>query len=241
MNRKPLIGITSYTYRDKMGLYSRVFADYSRSVIEAGGIPFILPLVSDPSLAGEYLDRIDGLLLSGGEDITPLHYGESPHEQVRCVNPARDLWELVLTGEALSRDMPLFGICRGHQMLNVACGGSLYQHVNGQKVTDRAHMMDNTEMHHLIHRVTLEEGTLLADCFDDREIMVNTFHNQAVKESGKGLVVTARSEDGIIEGQEMPGRSYVMSVQWHPEALTERHPSFRKLFSNFVEACHSEG
>jgi putative glutamine amidotransferase len=241
MNRKPLIGITSYTYRDKMGLYSRVFADYSRSLIGAGGIPVILPQVSDPSLTGEYLDRIDGLLLSGGEDITPLHYGESPRSQVRSVNPPRDLWELALTREALSRDMPLFGICRGHQILNVACGGSLYQHVNAQKVTDRAHMMDGTEMHHLIHRVSLKEGTLLAACFEDREILVNTFHNQAVWEIGKGLVVTARSEDGLIEAQEMPGRSYVMSVQWHPEALTEGHPPFRKLFSNFVTACQSAG
>ena len=237
MNKKPIIGITSYTYREKAGYYSRVFANYSRSVIEAGGLPFILPQVPDPSLAGEYLDRIDGLLLSGGADISPVHYGEQPLREVQSMNPERDEWELALTREALNRDMPVFGICRGHQMLNVAAGGSLYQHVNAQNCTDKGHMLTGTEMHHLTHKVTIADDTLLAACFGEKEILVNTFHNQAVKEPGKGLIITARSEDGIVEALEMSGKKYVMSVQWHPEALTEKHPRFLRLFENFVKAC----
>jgi len=237
MKRRPVIGITAYQYRDTMGYYTRVFANYSRSVSEAGGLPFILPPLTDLALAGEYLDRIDGLLLTGGDDICPLHYGEQPLPEVQRMNPERDAWELALAGGALDRDMALFGICRGHQLINVACGGSLHQHVNGQGVTDRGHMLLGTEMHHLTHTVLIGEGTLLSECFAEKKILVNSFHNQAVKETGKGLTVTARSEDGLAEALEMPGKRYVLGVQWHPEALTEKHPPFRKLFEKFVSAC----
>jgi putative glutamine amidotransferase len=234
--KKPTIGITSYTYRHPRGLYSRVFADYSRSVINAGGIPFLLPQVENPDLAEEYLSRIDGLLLSGGEDILPLYYGEQPIREVQQMNPDRDEWEIALTRKAVEADLPVFGICRGIQVLNVALGGSLYQHVNSQNQTNNAHMVTSTAMCHLVHSVTIEPGTLLAACFKNSEILVNSFHNQSVKDLGAGLTVSARSADGLVEGIEYPEKRYVMGVQWHPEALTEKYPLFLKLFEAHVDA-----
>jgi len=231
---KPLVGITLGD-GEKAGLHA-MREDYLRSVEQAGAIPVVLPAV-DPGDVPSLLDRFDGVLLSGGVDVDPVLYGQAAHPRLGKVNRRRDDFELALTREALRRDVPILAICRGHQVLNVATGGTLVQDVASLVEGAMRHDASGPRWRRA-HAVEVTSPSLLREVLGQGTLSVNSFHHQAVDRIGKGLVVTARCPvDGVVEGLEMPSRRFVVAVQWHPESFWNRPRSFQGLFDAHVEAC----
>jgi putative glutamine amidotransferase len=181
----------------------------------AGGLAFLLP--PDDEAAehpAELLDRLDGLMLAGGRDVDPLSYGARPDPETGEPSPERDRFELALATAALDRDLPLLGVCRGMQMLNVACGGTLVQHLEGELCARHRH----TPGVFSDHDVVLEPGSLAARAAGGERVAVRSHHHQALGELGEGLVATGRSpEDGIVEAVELPAKRFALGVLWHPE------------------------
>jgi putative glutamine amidotransferase len=230
---RPLVGITIgyskepefFTLRD----------DYVRAVEKAGGLPVVLA-PGRPDDAADLLSRLDGLLLTGGADVDPVLYGEEAHETVTRVIPERDAFEIGLCREALRKDRPLLAICRGHQVLNVATGGTLIQDIPSQVSGAFDHDPDR-ERWETAHEVRILPRTRLREILGAETIAVNSFHHQAVRDLGQGLVVSAASiVDGVIEGIEAPGRRLAVGVQWHPEAFWDRPRDFQPLFEALVKA-----
>ena len=216
--------------------------DYLHAISKAHGLPSIVasgftnPLDEAEQLAGEILDNCDGLMLSGGTDVDPKIFGEVPHTALGRVDPPRDPFEITLAREAVRRDMPILGICRGLQVLNVALGGTLIQDIPSD-VPDAATHETGENRVEIAHEVTIEAGSKLASLLSTTRVGVNSFHHQAAKRLGDGLIRSALCpDDGIIEGLEMPDRDFVVAVQWHPENFWKTSPVFDGLFSGFVEA-----
>lgn len=232
--KSPIIGLTpqiDYT----TGEY-KIGAPYTDCLLRAGAVPFLFPLTDNDAKIAQLLALCDGILLTGGHDIHPSYYGEQ--KQVFCNEPVplRDTLEMILVPMAIQSEKPLLAICRGIQVLNVACGGTLYQDIGAQGVTDKPHRQPNTPE---AHTVTCLEGTLAANVFGTAPIAVNTLHHQAIKDVGKGLRVAAYSEDGLIEAIDMPTHPFVLGVQWHPEMLAAQSDRQMELFRRFVAAAKS--
>lgn len=232
---KPVIGVTAGLLRE---LPNRDWIwntnDYFRAVQRGGGIPMLLPFVETEAEAAEVLDRIDGLLLSGGDDLDPLLYGEMPHPKNGSVSPERDTTEMAYARTALRRNMATLGICRGHQVLAVAFGGTLWQDIPSQVPTAMQHQQAAPRWF-ASHPVLVAPGTRLAAILGV-ECRVNTYHHQSVKEAPPGWVVSAVAPDGIIEAIEHPGYHFALSVQWHPENFQGRPANFDALFRAFIKA-----
>jgi putative glutamine amidotransferase len=186
---------------------------YTDAIQAAGGMGLLLPPDDTAAEApGQLLDMLDALVLAGGSDVDPAAYGALPHEEIGPTTPVRDRFELALAYGALERDMPLLGICRGMEVLNVACGGTLDQHI------DRLDLHRHTRGVFGDHEVRLEPGSLAARAVGAERTVVKSHHHQGIGELGEGLTVSAWSEpDGLVEGFEMPGRDFVLGVLWHPE------------------------
>lgn len=192
------------------------FSDYSHAVVAAGGVPVGL---SRDAPVEAVVERMDGLVLSGGADIDPARYGKELSADCGTVEDERDAWELALFGAALERGVPVFGVCRGIQLVNVACGGTLVQHL--QPEAGDGHSRLDVARDEVVHTVKLVPGSLAATLYGT-EIAVNSLHHQAVDEVGTGAIASGHSPDGTVEALEMPGRP-VFAVQWHPEML-RAHP-----------------
>jgi putative glutamine amidotransferase len=233
---RPVIGITLGD-GDRPGYHS-MRADYARSVARSGAAPVVLPpLPADHAAA--LLERVDGLLLSGGVDVDPALYGQPRHPKLGRVDRERDDFELALAREALRRDLPILAICRGQQLLNVATGGTLYQDLPSQLEGALGHEAAGRRTR-LSHPVEVTPGSKLAEILGPGPLSVNSFHHQAVERLGDGLVVSGRSPaDGVIEAVEMNGRSFVVAVQWHPESFWNEAVSFQALFDAHVAACRA--
>ncbi|UOF91296.1 gamma-glutamyl-gamma-aminobutyrate hydrolase family protein [Fodinisporobacter ferrooxydans] len=241
---KPLIGLTGY-YLDQSetgknrqrGLPGQDMAmfsyDYARSIERAGGIPVMLPIL-EPSSIGKLLERLDGLLFAGGADVNPLHYGEAPKAYLGSVEEERDTFELLLAGQALLRDMPIFGICRGLQILNVAQGGSLYQDLQQEMGPEHFHAHEQYRKWQATHTVRISPQSRLYQAVGQSELMVNSYHHQGIKLLGNGFAATAHSADGVIEAIESQTHRFVVAVQWHPEMMSEKHPLQQQLFDSFI-------
>jgi putative glutamine amidotransferase len=231
---RPAIGIT-ISYDDRRPGFFSLRGDYVRSIEQAGGVPLILA-PGRPEDAAELLQRLDGLLLSGGSDVDPALYGEAPHPRLGRVIRERDLFELALVREALRRDLPLLAVCRGHQVLNVACSGTLVQDIPSQVARGGAHDAP-LERWERAHEVAVRRGTRLHAILGKDSVAVNSFHHQAIEKPGAGLAVSAVSEpDGVIEGIEAPAHRFVVGVQWHPEGFWRDADGFQPLFDAFVQA-----
>ncbi|QEK13675.1 gamma-glutamyl-gamma-aminobutyrate hydrolase family protein [Crassaminicella thermophila] len=237
---KPIIGITTFWENRPQKLYNLVSYHYIRSVHMAGGIPILIPLMDDKIAGYEYIKSIDGLILSGGEDISPIVYGENPIEQVKLICDERDGFEINLFLEALKNNLPILGICRGIQIMNVALGGTLYQDIHAQRENTLGHYPKDTPVHNLYHQVHVKNESKIYNVFRQNEIRVNSFHHQAIKEIGNELIETAWAADGIIEAVEHIHKKFVVGVQWHPEDLTVHHPIFLKLFKALIEASKKQ-
>jgi len=209
--------------------------DYVRSVEQAGGMAVLLP-PGAPADAAPLLDRLDGLLLSGGADVDPALYGQAPHPKLGRVVRNRDEFELALCREALRRDRPLLAICRGQQVLNVATGGTLIQDIPSV-IAGAVDHDPPVERWDAVHEVGLLQGSRLRAILGRDRLAVNSFHHQAVDVLGAGLVASAHSVgDGVVEGVEEPGRRFAVGVQWHPEAFWRESQAFGSLFDALVQA-----
>jgi putative glutamine amidotransferase len=240
---RPIIGIPCHA-DFRAGSGRPVYCNnrvYTHAIEQAGGIPLLIPLLHDVSALEELLPRLDGLLLSGGVDIQPYHYGEEPDASLDEGDPRLDKLELAVTKLALEAAMPLLGICRGMQLLNVALGGDLYQDIRDQYPGAIQHCNRDYPRSHITHRVYVEPGSRMEAVLGTREFGVNSLHHQAVKHAGKGVRISGRAEDGVAELLEVEGYTFVLAVQCHPEEIYMSEPVCARLFKAFVQACSSHG
>ncbi|WP_039042122.1 gamma-glutamyl-gamma-aminobutyrate hydrolase family protein [Sporosarcina sp. ZBG7A] len=233
---KPIIGITSDI--DEKG-ETFLKADYSRAILRAGGLPVVLPAGLED--IEEICNRIDGLLLTGGEDVNPIVFGEEPKRELGKIAPERDTMEIAIAKCAIGKNIPVLGICRGHQVLNVALGGTIYQHIYSDLEGPLNQHKQQADRNYPTHTVVVDEGSRLSTYAGGKEILVNSLHHQAVNAIPKPLVVTGIAKDGIIEALESTEHKFVMSVQWHPEALSNRgDKTSLRIFEGFVEASNQQ-
>ncbi len=212
-------------------------ATYTRAVQRAGGTPVVIPPMMLETDWPVLIDRLDGLLLSGGEDIAPARYGQALEPWTGLVDEERDHTELGLVRAWLARSKPLLAICRGHQVLNVALGGTLYQDIMTQVTAALDHAyVTSRPMENSVHDVDIEKGSALARILGGHRFAVNSAHHQAVWQPGQGLGVVARASDGIVEGIELADYPFCVGVQWHPEAMLKVSDSMLPLFEAFVAA-----
>jgi len=231
---KPIIGITCFY--DYGNVRQHQNDTYINAVVKAGGIPVLLPCLKSISDILQHLDVVQGLIISGGPDADPVFFGEEPHPALGNVNPAMDSYELPVIQEALKRNMPLLGICRGEQMLSIATGGTLIQDIASVKSNCLKHRQD-APREYRTHSVTVAPGSKLAQILGAGEIKVNTFHHQAVKDVPKGFRVSAIAPDGIIEAIESEQHCFALGVQWHPECMWNVDNNYDPLFNALIGAA----
>ncbi|HXY29182.1 MAG TPA: gamma-glutamyl-gamma-aminobutyrate hydrolase family protein [Gemmatimonadaceae bacterium] len=230
----PIIGVTAGTRMDDGARRVRLTESYLRSIENAGAVPLVVAPLRSVAEAARILDAVDGLLLTGGEDVDPSRYGEAAHPTVTS-NAERDATEIALVEGAHARRMPTLAICRGIQLLNVALGGSLIQDIPSQRPSEFVHASPGARDART-HPVEIEAGSQLAHIVGATHLDVNSFHHQSIGRPAEGLRVTAWAPDGIVEGAEWRGDDWwAVAVQWHPEELTfDSKPWDRGLFAGFV-------
>jgi putative glutamine amidotransferase len=251
---RPIIGIPTQTLQSIGGVSAEIPPSwvmsqrYILTLTDAGALPWMIPLVTDDETLRGIYESLDGVFLPGGADIDPVSYGTAPHPMCDKTDRDRDRVELALARWAIPDGKPLLGVCRGMQLVNVAAGGTLYQdlsaeYTNGIKhdyfpFGGRGHTRD-----YLAHEIRIVDGSRLARLFGPAPIKVNSMHHQGVRDLGANLDATAYAPDGLVEALEGTGSSYLLGVQWHPEALTEKDEATRRLFAEFVEAAgeHKQG
>jgi putative glutamine amidotransferase len=217
----------------------RKLEDYRQSILHVGGEPRVLEASADVEQA---IAGIDGLMLTGGDDVAPSRYGEAAHETVTEAEAGRDEFEVALVAAARARNLPILAICRGIQVLNVACGGTLVQDIPSQVTGALPHSLPvpQHQPYDLAHEIWVDKDSLLARLMRERlvdeALEVNSRHHQAVKDVAKGFVATATAPDGVIEAIEDPAARFCLGVQWHPENFF-RTGEFRALFEGFLEAA----
>lgn len=234
----PLIGITTSRVLNKSNIYVMSTPEaYVQAVYHAGGLPVLIPLgIADADLEA-MLERLDGVLFTGGGDVAPERYGGQPHPRVYDVDLDRDRVELKLVKLAVERQMPFLGICRGFQVINVALGGTLYEDILDQHAGALKHdYFPGYPRDQLTHPVKITSGSRLAEMLGLTEVEVNSLHHQGVRQVSPELSLTAQAPDGIPEAVELPGHPFGLAVQWHPEWLQAYAP-MRSLFEAFVGAA----
>ena len=216
---------------------------YLHAIESVGGIPSLIHLTADIEVLRAHYERCDGILFAGGDDVDPSRYGEEPHPHLHKTRPLQDMVELTLAGWARTDEMPLFGVCRGIQLLNVAFGGTLYQDIPSQVEGsfDHGESDKRKEWTYLAHDITIDEHSWLAEQLGATSVAVNTLHHQAIKDIAPGLRIVARASDGVIEAAEGVGRQFVAAVQCHPETLWESADSrWQRVFAAFVRRCQQQ-
>ena len=233
----PLIGITTHApdAPDRADL-DRLLHNIVRGVERAGGLPALIPPALDPATAQSLYQRLDGLLLAGGGDVDPALYGADGHPAVDGVDSARDWIEVALARQAVRESRPLFGICRGAQILNVALGGTLYRAIEEHPGAQRHTYFPGLPYDYLAHPVQVQEDSTLARIVGQPVLMVNSLHHQACNLVAPGLRVVAAAPDGMVEAVEIVDHPFGLAVQWHPEGLPD-DPAMQGLFQAFVRAC----
>ena len=240
---RPIIGITcSRSIGGRWSDYSLghfkeyAFDAYSQAVLGCGGAPLLIPISQNKSSLASVLRVLDGLILSGGPDINPRFYKETPRDGLKDVDDAQDETEVAVACQALAAGLPLFGICRGLQVLNVAMGGTLYQDISRQ-VPAAINHTPRTDRSVVSHRVRIEPGLRLHAIIKRRTLWVNSNHHQAIRDLAPGLKVGAVAPVGIVEALEDPRQPFVLGVQWHPEGLWHKDRPAKSLFKAFITAA----
>jgi putative glutamine amidotransferase len=245
MVRRPVIGVATQTLpavpgeRPPCWVMGRSYVEELRKV---GGVPWVIPLLPhDPDTLHAIFERLDGVFITGGADVDPACYGEQKSPLCGAIDPDRDAVEIALLRHALGRNLPVFAVCRGIQILNVTCGGTLYQDIAGQVPAALKHdhfpTPDNPSRKFLAHDITVKSGSRLGRILGEAVVPVNSMHHQAIKDLAPNLAPTAYAPDGVIEGVEGTNGQYLVAVQWHPEELTESMPGMQRLFSTFIDAA----
>lgn len=233
MGKRPLIGISgSHNAEDHL---LSIKETYTQAVFRAGGLPILLPETADETQVCEMLDHLDGLILAGGGDILPSRFGEETLPECGVIDESRDIFELLITPLALKRQMPVFGICRGVQVLAVALGGTLYQDIPSQCSLPEANHRQSAPYSAFHHTVHFTEGSLFARIVGTTQMPTNSMHHQSVKDPGKHLIVEGKTEDGVIEALRHKDDDGVFGVQFHPEYLAEHSAYAARLFEHFVK------
>lgn len=232
----PIIGITTNQSTNANGQPTiMLMQSYVKAIMQAGGIPVLIPsLIAEDGWDALYA-RLDGILFSGGGDIALEYFPGDPHPRIDDVDPERDSVELKMLQAAASDGKPFLGICRGCQVMNVALGGTLYTHIPDQFPNALDHSYPGNMRTVLVHEVKIEEGTHIADIYGEPIIKVNSLHHQGLKDIAASLRVAAHASDGLVEAIELPDHPFGLAVQWHPEWLTDQE-STRNLFRKFVKA-----
>ena len=232
---QPKIAIFASVDAERAGA---VLHTYVHSIEEAGGLPLLIPYMKHSALLDEVTDLCDGFLFTGGGDLDPNFFGEPTSPHCGKIEPLRDEWDFASAHRALTSGKPILGICRGIQVLNVALGGTLYQDIPTEYKTEIFHSQTNG-LHAYSHSIRIVEGSPLHALLGKSEIKGNSFHHQAIKALGRGLVPCAYAEDGIIEAVYSVEHPYLRAYQWHPERLFDADLYHKKIFSEFVGACRS--
>jgi putative glutamine amidotransferase len=231
--QKPMIGIVPLYDETKESYW--MLPGYMKGIEEAGGIPVMLPLTTDRETILALADTFAGFLFTGGHDVNPNLYGE--HAEPVCGRPCeeRDVMEAILFERAVALDKPIFGICRGIQLFNALLGGTLYQDLPSQFQSEKQILHKQTPPYDQpVHMVTLEKDSPLFTILKEESLLVNSYHHQGIKRLAEPLVCAATAEDGLIEAVTMPGKRFVLAVQWHPEFIFQKD---LRLFEAFVQSC----
>jgi len=248
MHTRPVIGVPTQTLHTLPGIPGTMPASwvmshrYIRVLASLGAVPIMIPLLDDDAdaLRGIY-DTMDGLFIPGGADIDPASYGAERHPRCEEGDPPRDRVELSLLRLALEEKKPVFGVCRGVQLLNLAAGGSLYQDIADQFIGCIKHdyfpFDGQYQRDYLAHHVDVTGETRLGDIVGSATMPVNSMHHQGIRDLAEGLVATAYAPDGLVEAAEGSGDHFLVGVQWHPEVLIENHPANKRLFTSFLDAA----
>ena len=231
---KPLIGVTPLydSKTDKWWMQLPYMAHLEAN----GAIPVMIQPTANLSTLEDTLKSLDGVLLTGGPDVNPAYYGEKILPACEYICKERDEIDCFIAKRAMELDMPLFGICRGHQVINATLGGALYQDIPsqvGDKINHRPRLADD----YLAHEVTLKKGSVMAKCLGAEKIAVNSFHHQSIKTPAPGLEIVATSSDGVVEAVVHKEKRFTWGVQWHPEKFKTDNEISIKLFSAFIAAC----
>lgn len=243
---RPLIGITAYNYIKPTTdwRYDVCYGKNAAAIENAGGLPVLIPSMVSLDTLREIYERLDGVLLPGGGDINPERYQSEPETDIKLydISDERDAMEIAMAQWAIADDLPVFGICRGIQVLNVALGGSLTQDIPARITTTLRHGITSPQeeaRNTILHDVHISENTLLASIIgaDHPTVPVNSLHHQALRDVAPNATISATSPDGIIEGIELPEKQFVLAVQWHPEDLVDDDKRMENLFTSFVASA----
>lgn len=227
---KPKIGIIVCGFIEQNQFVAN---PYIQSVRYSGGIPLILPLIRSDRILEEYISLCDGFLFCGGNDITPLLFGQEPQNGNGKTNITLDLFQIRIMKQILETEKPVFAICRGMQVLNVACGGTIYQDLSLQPGKHLDHMQQSYSRQEVSHKIFVTAKSQLRDYIGNC-LFVNSYHHQSLDEVGKNLTVSATASDHTIEAIEMPSHPFAIGVQWHPESMYRSSSEMRELFGNFI-------
>ncbi|MCS7175291.1 gamma-glutamyl-gamma-aminobutyrate hydrolase family protein [Pseudothermotoga sp.] len=230
---RPIIGVTCSVDQDAL----RLNMNYYQALEKAGVLPILIPILQHPENLFQLAEILDGILFSGGVDIDPHHYGEEPRMGLGQITPDRDEIEIELCKIFFEKKKPIFGICRGVQLINVALGGTLHQDVKSELKDVLKHYQE-APAYAPTHTVFIERDSLVFSIVGSEKLLVNSFHHQAIKMVSPFLKVVARASDGVIEAVESFDQDhFVLGVQWHPERMFEKHIEHFKLFDRFVKEC----
>lgn len=237
----PLIGITTGSVLSQNGVYEHTLSDkYVQAVLRAGGVPVIIPAGQENGRLMQLVERLDGLLLSGGGDIAPAHFNGRLHPAIYGIDENRDALEIKLVRMAAQQGLPFLGICRGAQVIDVALGGSLYTHISAQKpgAEEHSHRTD-APRDKISHVVKIKPGSLLSALVGGTELAVNSLHHQGIDSIPTNLAPVAHAADGLVEAVELRNHRFGLGVQWHPEWLTES-PGNQAIFQGFIRAAEKD-
>lgn len=233
MGKRPVIGISGSHLIAENRL--SIHENYLKTILKAGGMPLLLPETVDQSVMADMLEEIDGLLLAGGGDILPARFGEETLPECGAPDAQRDAFELDITPMALDRHMPILGVCRGVQVLNVALGGSLYQDIQSQCHMFRGNHYQPMPYHVPVHEVFFTKDGFFSKLIGQPSMMTNSMHHQSIKALAPSLRIEGATEDGIIEAVSLKDDDAVFGVQFHPEYLVDQNDAAFKIFEHFVK------
>ena len=209
---------------------------YVDSVVRAGGVPFIMPICEDENIIKKMIENVDGVIMTGGVDIHPFRFNEEPNPKIGEISKERDDFDFLIMKHAFEKNKPIFGICRGIQLINVFFGGTLIQDINSQKNTNILHSQ-TAPRDIATHKIKIKKDSVIFDIFG-KSAEVNSFHHQAIGKLSKDFKITSAANDGIIESIEYKKKDrFILGVQWHPECMTEKDEKMQNIFSMFVDIC----